>query len=321
MKKVLVMGGTYFIGKKIVDVLVGMNYDVSVLNRGSKRIWNEKIRQIICDRNNEDEMRAALLNLSFDVIIDVCGVNKMQVEILYKTIDISRLSHFVFISSSAVYCVDHLTIPFAETDMLGENIWGDYGTNKIESEEYLRTVFENSNVKLIMLRPPYVYGENNYAQRESFIFEHICKDKPILIPNTNPKLQFIYTTDLANIIVTLLNRTMDSSVSIYNVGNIKPVTAKEWVFACGEAVGKTPKIIVYDYKRDDRFVRDFFPFFDYDNILDVSKIKSIYPNETAFSFGLQETYKWYLAEQDTLRFKENIAKNEDQILEKLRHTK
>ena len=164
-----------------------------------------------------------------------------------------------------------------------------------------------------MLRPPYVYGEDNYAQRESFIFEHICNDKPVLIPKSNTKLQFIYTTDLAKIILELINKPLEN-INIYNVGNKEAVTAREWVEACSKAVGKPVNVIEYDYKLEGRGARDFFPFADYDNVLDVSKINKIYCEETDFIEGLKVAYKWYLDNKDNIVFKENVSENEKIIL-------
>lgn len=320
MKKVLVMGGSYFIGKKTVNLLAAANYDVTVLNRGSRKIQNEKVHQLICDRNNAEQMNKLLHKAHFDIIIDVCGLNKNQARILCEAIDVTGLSHFFFISSSAVYSVDSLSIPFTENDSLGPNVWGDYGTDKIEAERYLSAFFESAGVRLTILRPPYVYGENNYAQRESFIFDHLSSGRPVLIPDTNPQLQFIYTTDLANIIMRLLNTRSGPGIDIFNVGNESAVTAREWVMACGNAAGTAPCIIEYDYRKDHLSIRDFFPFHDYDNVLDVSKIKAVYPYETPFLSGLKEAYKWYLAEKDSLRFKETVAQNEEQILKKLQIT-
>lgn len=320
MKKVLVMGGSYFIGKKISDLMAAANYDVTILNRGSKENKNAKIRQLICDRNNAEQMKTVLHKAKYDIIVDVCGLNREQVRILCESIDISGLSHFFFISSSAVYSVEELTVPFCEHDRLGPNIWGDYGTDKIEAEGYLSAFFEKTDVRLTILRPPYVYGENNYAQRESFLFDHLTAGKPILIPKTNPKLQFIYTADLANIIIRLLDVKAGPGTDIFNVGNTLPVTAAEWVAACGEAAGRQPILIEYDYKKDRVSIRDFFPFYDYDNVLDVTRVKSIYPYETPFLSGLKEAYQWYLAEKDTLCFKEAITRNEEMILKRLHIT-
>ncbi len=314
-KKVLVMGGSYFIGKKIVDVLLENDYSVCILNRGTKENNDDRIINLKCDRNDTEQMKGVLSNHFFDIVIDVSGLNQLQVEILYDSLNKENLKKFVLISSSAVYDVENLNIPYKEEDPLNENkYWTDYGKNKIEAENFLIGKIQDSNTDLVILRPPYVYGENNYAQRESFIFDHICNNKPIIIPNDGSTyLQFIYTTDLANIILNLINKDL-GRVSIFNVGNKKSLTIREWVESCSKVVGMQAKIVEYDYFYYNRNERDFFPFFSYDNVLDVSKINEIYSNETDFEIGLRNSFEWYSNNVDNIYFKENIGLNEKEIL-------
>lgn len=316
-QNVLVMGGSYFIGRKIVDILIENNYNVTVLNRGTHTVQNTT--QIICNRDNIAEMSKALQDKSFDYVIDVSGVNKNQIQTLCSCLKMADIKKFVFISSSAVYDIDNLIIPFKEKDSLAtNNHWFDYGTNKIKAESYLTDFFADKPTQLIMLRPPYMYGENNYAQRESFIFNRLSNNLPVILPSSNPKLQFLYTTDLANIVISLLDNE-SQKVAIYNVGNKQPVTSMEWVEYCGSVLNKKPEIIMYDYKKDGYYIRDFFPFPDYDNVLDVSKINaSITLNETLFVDGLKESYKWYIENKDNICFKPHIEENCNKIFNSLK---
>lgn len=316
-RKVLVMGGSYFIGKKIADVLVS-DFEVTVLNRGTKKSA-ENVETIVCDRNDFSSMQKALKDKRFDFIVDVSGTNAEQSRILCESLDCSALKAFLFISSSAVYDVEHLNIPFTETDNLAENKhWTDYGINKIKAEGYLQNTFGNTNTNLYILRPPYVYGENNYAQRESFIFEHLLTNSPIIVPNDgSTKLQFIYTTDLANIVKTFLNSDIKGT-NIYNVGNKSAVTVNEWIQACAEAVGCKYEIVKFDYKKYSFKERDFFPFFDYDNVLDVAKINEVYNYETPFVDGLKNAFAQFLKDRNNIVFKPFVTENEEKILDILK---
>lgn len=316
MKRVLVLGGSYFIGKAITKELQNNGYDVTLLNRGSRLV--EGTKQLSCDRNNEKAMKSLLEGKVFDHVVDVSGLNKEQAQILCNSSAMQELKNMVFISSSAVYDVEHLKARFREQDRLKKNkFWGQYGTDKIEAECIYRQSMEKARIPLVILRPPYVYGEENYAQRESFIFEHILQNKPVIVPSTDKKLQFIYAKDLAVIVRNMLERENKGS-QIYNVGNRQYMTAKEWVQLCAQAVGKQVEIVNFDYKEHNRNVREFFPFHDYDNVLNVDKIqKTLHIEETDMLKGLENAYQWFLKERLQIPWKEEFRKAETEILKEM----
>lgn len=313
MKRVLVIGGSYFIGKAITKELQNNGYNVTLLNRGSKLV--EGTKQLSCDRNDEKAMKSALQGKIFDHVVDVSGLNKEQAQILCNSIDVQELKNMVFISSSAVYDVEHLKARFREQDRLKKNkFWGQYGTDKIEAERTYWQFMEKNHIPLVILRPPYVYGEENYVQRESFIFEHILRKEPVILPSTNKKLQFIYAKDLAVIVRTMLEKE-SSDCQIYNVGNPQYITAKEWVQLCAQAMGKSAEIVIFDYKKHGRNVREFFPFHDYDNVLNVDKIHQTFNiEETDMLTGLENAYQWFLKERLQIPWKEEVRKAEKEIL-------
>jgi len=175
---------------------------------------------------------------------------------------------------------------------------------------------QNKTANLVIVRPPYIYGEYNYAQRESLIFRQLVENKPVVIPKSNPKLQFIYTEDLAAIIDCLL-KTDTGKKYICNVGNRRAVTSKEWVEACALAAGKKADIMEIDYAELDKNVREFYPFFDYDNVLDVSKINQIISEETGFEEGLKKSYAWFLKKKENIVFKANVDKTLYEIIAEL----
>ena len=315
--KVLILGGSYFVGRKLVEYLAGHGYEVTVLNRGTKHLSVEGVQQICCDRNDGDGMKTALAGRNFDYVIDVSWQDVSWVKNLCEALCFDTVKKLVFISSSAVYDVEHLQIPFAETDALEENkYWTFYGKGKIDAEAFYSDFLREKKTELVMLRPPYIYGEYNYAQRESLIFRQLMEDKPVVIPKSDPKLQFIYTEDLAAIADCLL-QTDTGKESIFNVGNRHAVTSKEWVETCAKVAGKTAKIMEVDYGSLGRNVRDFYPFFDYDNVLEVSKINAIINMETDFEEGLKKSFAWFTENKENIVFKANVDKNLYEIIAEL----
>ncbi len=316
-KKVLLLGGSYFVGKKIVEYLAGKEYEVTVLNRGTRPVSAKNVTQLCCDRNDANGMKNVLAGKSFDYVIDVSWQDVSWVKHLCDALDFKTVKKLVFISSSAVYDVEHLQIPFAEEDTLAENkYWTFYGQGKIDAEKYYAEFLQDKFASLVVLRPPYIYGEYNYAQRESLIFRQLVENKPVVIPKSNPKLQFIYTEDLAAIIDRLFI-TETGKVCVFNVGNRKAVSSKEWVEACALAAEKAADIMEVDYAELDKTVRDFYPFFDYDNVLDVSKINQIMCKETDFKEGLKKSYAWFLENKENIVFKANVDKTLYEIIAQL----
>ena len=116
--KVLVLGGSYFVGRKLVEFLTVHGYAVTVLNRGTRPLSVEGVQQICCDRNDGEGMKAALAGKEFDVVIDVSWQDVSWVEKLCAALSFDTVKKLVFISSSAVYDVEYLQIPFVETDAL-----------------------------------------------------------------------------------------------------------------------------------------------------------------------------------------------------------
>jgi nucleoside-diphosphate-sugar epimerase len=148
----------------------------------------------------------------------------------------------------------------------------------------------------------------------------ICRRlyKPIIIPNEGKtKIQFIYSKDLALTIIYLFQNEL-SSPSIFNVGNKESIDFNEWVSLCGIAANRKGEIIHFDYVKNGYTERDFFPFFDYNNVLDVTKINNTYNKETEILQGLKNCFQWYKQNLDKIQIRESVILNENNIILKFK---
>jgi dTDP-glucose 4,6-dehydratase len=222
----------------------------------------------------------------FDAVIAVNTYTKQDAQDLVEALDVVK--DFIFISSSAVY-PETLPQPFTEEQECGHNaIWGAYGWNKLEAENWLREHVPQAYI----LRPPYIYGPMETIYRAPFAFECAQAGRPFCLPGKgDEKLQFFHVEDLCRFMEILLERKPDQK--IWNVGNPEAVSVLQWVKLCYEAAG-TPleTVCVHDHPQ-----RSFFPFHEYEYFLDVTKQASLMPELKPLAQGIREAYAWYRTHQ------------------------
>lgn len=276
--KILVTGGTVFASRFTAEYFARDN-EVYVLNRGTKPP-SERVHTIIADRHTLGD---TLKKYSFDAVIDVCAYNEDDVRNLLGAL--GDFGTYILISSSAVY-PETLPQPFREENEVGANkIWGDYGINKIKAENFAAKHCK----KAYFIRPPYLYGKMNNLYREAFVFECAERDLPFYMPNDGKMgLQFFDIEDMCRFIEILLEK--QPSERVFNVGNPESVSICDWVKACFGTLGKTPEIRFVEPNNEQR---NFFPFYNYEYFLDVTKMLSLMPETKPLEVGLKQSYEWF----------------------------
>ncbi len=76
--KTLVLGGTGFVGRRLVEILTADGARVTVLNRGVTAVeLPPGVARLVADRSDATSMRAALVGTEWDAVFDVSGVAKV----------------------------------------------------------------------------------------------------------------------------------------------------------------------------------------------------------------------------------------------------
>src|ERR1035437_4184848 len=106
--KVLVIGGTLFIGRLLVEEQVKGGHDVAILHRQPKHDFGRRVENLAADRNDADSMAEALSCRRFEVVYDNAydwerGTTAAQVEATVRLLFHDRLSRYIFMSSVAAY--------------------------------------------------------------------------------------------------------------------------------------------------------------------------------------------------------------------------
>lgn len=287
--KILVTGGTTFASRYTAEYFAKRGDKVYVLNRGNAE-QSEGVTHIMCDRH---ALRNKLKRYAFDAVLDVTAYNGRDVREIANAL--GEYGTYILVSSSAVY-PETLPQPFAERQKTGANsIWGKYGTDKIEAENAAAELFDDYYI----VRPPYLYGEMNNLYREAFVFECAEQGRTFCVPKDGKmQLQFFHIDDMCQLIESLL--MMRPKEIVFNIGDPETVSVEEWVRLCYEVVGAEPKL---KYISGDIPQRSYFPFYDYEYVLDVSRQRTVMPWHISLKDGLKRSYEWFRENRDAVRRK------------------
>lgn len=251
--RILVMGGTRFIGVYLVKKLVSLGHEVVLFNRGNKPSPVAGLEQIHGDRTDPAQLKENLTGQSFDAVFDNNGRKLTDTQPLADLFK-DAVEHFVYVSSAGVYLKSG-QMPHVEGDAVDPN---SRHKGKFEAEAYLT----EQGVPFTSIRPVYIYGPQNYNPLETWFFHRIVNDRPIPIPGNGDHLtQLGHVADLVDAMVAVLgNKTAIGN--IYNVAGDRYVSFDGLAKACAIAAGKDAdalKLVHYDPGAFDFGKRKAFP--------------------------------------------------------------
>lgn len=221
--RVLVMGGTEFIGLHVVEALRRRRHEVTVLNRGRRAApLPGGVARITLDRKEHAALAAGLRGRHFDGVVDVTYAPTVGADVAALLDALEGQPHVVFVSTGRVY--DHTRpIPYAE-DTPRSLYWGEYARHKIEGEDVLLDRHRTAGWPVTIVRPTHVYGPLNTRYNEGFFMDRIARGRPVLVPGSGRWLrQFGHVEDLAEAMATMLGDPR-SYGQAYNVMGEESVT-------------------------------------------------------------------------------------------------
>ncbi|MEO3705556.1 NAD-dependent epimerase/dehydratase family protein [Trichormus azollae] len=242
--RILVIGGTRFIGVYLTQLLVEVGHEVVLFNRGNHPA-PDSVGQIIGDRTDSTQLTEKLAQEEFDVIFDNNGRELADTKPLAEIFQ-GRVQHFVYMSSAGVYQKSD-QMPHIEGDTVDPK---SRHKGKHETEAYLQQL----GIPFTSIRPTYIYGPQNYNPLESWFFDRIVRDRPIPIAGNGMHItQLGHVKDLAKAMTQVIgNETVVRQ--IYNISGDRFVTFDGLARACAVAAGKSAddiKIVHYDPKKFD----------------------------------------------------------------------
>lgn len=296
--KALILGGSTFVGRRMVDLLAADGHQVAVLNRGrTSSALPDGVQRIIGDRTSTESMENALAGSDWDAVIDVSGfvmaAGGGEFEALLTLLD-GHVGAYVFVSSIMAYRPSGL-MPWTEDFPTTTDPVSTYGGFKAHAERaildrHARTGFPGS-----IARPAAIYGpDNNIHDMETAMFLRLRRGLPILLPHEG-----LVTTSYGHVDDLCLNLSEMAQLpaAVGQVVNItgEGASARGWTMLLAGIVGAEPDIVeVPTGHTDARPIYGHLFGTKHHGILSVAKAASLgLTAERGIRVGYEQTYEWF----------------------------
>jgi nucleoside-diphosphate-sugar epimerase len=250
--RVLVIGGTRFIGRAIVTRLLREGHEVTLLNRGlSKDPFGTRVRRLVGDRRNHETVLAAANKRDFDALIDITAYHENETANVVEAFK-GRIGHLFHISTASVYLIrDEVFAPYLEDQFSGpviprqkgmESTWF-YSHHKRCCEEVLQQAWQEHRFPYTALRLPMMVGPHDYTARADAYLERLISGGPVILPEGGLNTWgFLWVDDVAEVITSNLGKKA-SHGQAYNLAQREAISLRQLVETAAALIDCNPQII------------------------------------------------------------------------------
>ena len=249
--RVLVMGGTWFLGRAVVREALGRGWEVTTFNRGRSGIDADGVEAIRGDRTAPEDLRRLSAAGPWDAVVDTSGY--VPVEVLASARELAGVvGRYVFVSTVSVYegwpveplsedspileCPPDAGAGFGADDPRGYPT--QYGFQKAGAERAVLEVFGAD--RTTVLRPGVILGPGEYVGRLPWWLRRAHASGRMLAPG-DPH-QPIQPVDVRDVAGFALDQARSESAGVFNV-TAPPghATFGTMLAACAAASGSHPE--------------------------------------------------------------------------------
>lgn len=282
MKKLLIIGGTRFLGLEFLKLV--NQYEIYIASRRKIKAKNF----IIIDRKSQQDLDNLFVDIEYDVVIDFICYSAMDASILWNSIQIQKkIPKLIIISTvftygnpleieSPIFCNEESFMANYELNSFKDRPETSYIQGKRDMECFFNKKIQNE--KLVILRFPIILGAEDYTSRTHFYYNLIKKKLVVNPKKISNKSSYIFSKEAAN---SIFDFVKNDEYGTYNIA-FKPISEKNLIeLYCLYFNIKIDSIIKKDIKLSDT---PFTTNFDF-NILS-EKYTSKHPFGISFKDAL-----------------------------------
>lgn len=250
--KILVLGGSRFLGRAFVEEALSQNHEITIFNRGSQNAGLKDIEMITGDRFGD---LSELKNRYWDTVLDTSGFIPYTVKNTTELL-MDRVTHYTFISSISVYqdwVPENLDETYPVLDMSTEKadelskdvngpIYEYYGHFKALCEKIAE---KNMPGRVLNVRAGQLIGPNDYTDRVPYWVHRVAKGGKLLVPgNANRRVQVIDNKDLSQWMLKMM--TSNTTGTFNATGPYDSLNMNQFIESCIRVTGSDAEIVWAD---------------------------------------------------------------------------
>ncbi len=304
-KSILVIGGTRFVGRAIVEELLKTGFKVVVYHRGQ--------HQLPFDHENLFEEFGNCKNpLAYAGIFKKYGINAVIHNIAYHPEDVAGLRSvlneykvpIIVISTGQTYLVtvnkrqpydeaayNYPLLPAPQND--DDYKQWLYGVYKRDVERLLDDWYEQYNIPSVTLRCPVIQGEYDYSYRLFSYIARVKDGRPLILPyEVDVTISHLFVKDLVKAITLILTKDI-SGRNAYNLSGEERIPLSQFIGNIGEILERDPELFEVSTQKivnEHPYLKTISPYSSkWVSVLDASSFK------TNFNWKPTPINKWFPA--------------------------
>lgn len=321
--KVLFIGGTGFISTAVTRLAVARGVELYHLNRGQRSPEVPGVKRLVADVHNIDQVRSALADDKFDVVVDWVAYGPGDIE---RDIELfrGRTRQFVFISSASVYQKPPAHYVISESSPVANPYW-EYSRNKIACEDRLIRAYREEAFPAVIVRPSLTYDPQLPVAIGGWgcytFLDRIKRGAPIIVHGDGSSLWVLtHADDFAHGFLGLLGNPQTIGQA-FHITSDEVLTWNQIYDAIAEAADVRLKKAFISSQEICRVLPEMTGTLLGDKtwsfVFDNTKIKTYVPGfhcRIPFRAGVQRTLAYFAADPARRRIDETVNREMDQII-------